>query len=186
MTVAANYPHKNLQVLPAVARHLTIRYPEFRFRFVITVDQTAFTDVELDGVRESFMFLGPVPLQQCPWLYAQSDIMMLPTLLECFSASYAEAMVMRVPVVTSDLEFARGLCGSAAQYFDPASAEDIANVVHSVGTDDRLRQQLVEAGTQQLAKFDTPESRAEKYLQILESEMNRAKTATKTVNGNQA
>ena len=44
--------------------------------------------------------VGGVDIRECPSLYEQCDFMFLPTLLECFSASYAEAMKMRRPILT--------------------------------------------------------------------------------------
>lgn len=38
----------------------------------------------------------------------------MPSLLECFTATYPEAMRMERPIVTTDLAFAQGLCGEAA------------------------------------------------------------------------
>ncbi|MEL6106336.1 MAG: glycosyltransferase [Planctomycetota bacterium] len=174
LTISADYPHKNLQVLPDVARELVQRFPAFKFRFVLTLDEGVFDSDTISGVENQFLFLGPVTLHQCPWLYSQADLMILPTLLECFSASYAEAMVMGVPIATSDLPFAHGLCGNAADYFDPSSSRAIADVIHSLASDERRRGQLVAAGRQQLQQFDTPTSRAEKYIRILESELRRA------------
>lgn len=173
LTIAADYPHKNLRILLQVAKRLLERFPELKFRFVLSIAESVFDAEELAGVADKFVFLGPVKLHQCPWLYSQSDVMILPTLLECFSASYAEAMVLGVPIATSDLAFARGLCGDAAKYFDPGNPDDIADAVVALARDDQLRRTLVEKGERRLSCFDTPESRATKYLRILESAIQR-------------
>ena len=75
-------------------------------------------------------------ITECPSLYEQADVMFQPTLLECFSATYPEAMKMQRPIVTTDIEFAHGLCGPAAHYYSPLSAEDAARAEGFVGTDD--------------------------------------------------
>ena len=62
---------------------------------------------------ERIEYLGKININQCPHLYVQSDAVFLPTLLECFSASYAEAMLMKKPIITSDLGFAH--CAAASQ-----------------------------------------------------------------------
>ena len=55
--------------------------------------------------------------------------MFLPTFLECFSASYAEAMLMKKPIITSNLGFAQNVCKDAAVYFDPCNPEDIIDKI---------------------------------------------------------
>ncbi len=49
----------------------------------------------------------------------------MPTLLECFSASYLEAMYMKKIIFTSDLPFAHTVCKDAAFYFAPHDVENI-------------------------------------------------------------
>ena len=73
-----------------------------------------------------------------PMCTAQSDAMLLPTMLECFSASYPEAMVMKKPVLTSDLSFARSICGNAAIYFNPFDPADIADKIIGLVNDKTL------------------------------------------------
>ena len=51
--------------------------------------------------------------------------MILPTLLESFSATYIEAMFHGKTILTSDLDFARDVCGEAAFYFDPLNPQSI-------------------------------------------------------------
>ena len=50
--------------------------------------------------------VGPIKSAECPSLYSECDIMFFSTLLECFSASYAEAMIMKKPIITTDMGFA--------------------------------------------------------------------------------
>lgn len=92
-----------------------------------------------------------------------------PSLLECFSAAYPEAMKMNVPILASDLSFARGICGDAACYFDPTSPESAGEAIYRLGEDEELRKRLITAGKEKLKQFDTAESRADKYLEILNS-----------------
>src|SRR5690606_33979234 len=115
LTISASYPHKNLDVIPSIIAYLKQYRSEFDFRFVLTVD-TSDLDIEDMMISDHIIFLGKTSIDQCPNLYRQSDFMFLPTLLECFSASYPEAMKMRVPILTSNLPFAKGICGDAAIY----------------------------------------------------------------------
>ena len=97
------------------------------------------------------------------------DALFLPTLLECFSASYPEAMLLKKPIVTSDLPFATTVCDNAALYFDPLDAEDIAKTLIKLVESSKIYNQLVERGKEQLRTFLTPQERAKKYLKICEN-----------------
>lgn len=78
-------------------------------------------------------------------------------------------MRMEVPIVTTDLEFARGLCGDAACYYSALDAEAAAEAIYKVATDEAYRLQLTANGRAQLKTFDNYEQRAEKLVGILES-----------------
>ncbi len=171
LTISANYPHKNLNILPNVISYLRNAYPEFKFRFVLTIEQHELGNLTEEH-KKHITFLGKVNVNECPYLYSQSDIMFLPTLLECFSASYPEAMKMEVPIITSDLSFARGICENAAYYVNPLSPQEIGEAILKVSVDKSLQKKLIESGKKQLKKFDTPKERAEKYLKILENAPN--------------
>jgi glycosyltransferase involved in cell wall biosynthesis len=168
LTVCANYPHKNLPIIIPTCKYLEERHPNFRFRFVLTVREEDLKGLD-ERARRHIVFLGPVKIDQVPHLYEQADIMLLPTLLECFSASYAEAMVMKKPILTTNLEFARGVCGQSALYYDATSPEALGEGIVRLATSRELCSQLVENGTNQLALFDTYEQRAEKLIQTVES-----------------
>ncbi len=166
LCVTANYPHKNLRIAIDVARILKELRPELKFRFVFTVSGKEFAVA--DDVKEHFELIGRVGIEECPSLYEQADVMFQPSLLECFSATYPEAMRMGVPIVTTDLEFARGLCGDAALYYSPESAEEAAHAIVRLLDDGDLRQSLITAGKDQLKRFDTSDVRAEKLVRLCE------------------
>ncbi len=168
LTITSTYPHKNIKIIKPVAEHLINKYPNFKFRFVVTID------IEIFGYSKNnlpawLLPIGKVKIYQCPDLYRQSDFMFLPTLLECFSASYPEAMKMQKPILTSDLPFAHGLCGDAAEYFNPISAEDIAEKIYILANDKEKQKKLIENGLKQLTTFDTYNQRTEKYLNIIKN-----------------
>lgn len=167
LTVTANYPHKNLPIIIKACHYLEENYPDLRFRFVLTIKEHDLPGID-DCARNHIVFLGPVSIAQVPVLYEKTDVMLLPTLLECFSASYAEAMVMKKPILTTDLNFAHGLCGDAAFYYSPVSYEALGESIVKLNNDNSLRQELIVKGESQLKKFDTFEQRAEKLVRLTE------------------
>lgn len=166
LTVSSTAVHKNLKIMVPVADYLEQKYPDFRFRFVMTCNGAPFELPE--RLIHHFVFVGKVDVSECPNLYEQADIMFMPTLMECFTATYPEAMRMGVPIVTTDLEFARGLCGDAACYYSAVDAKAAAETIYKVATDNNYAKKLINAGKEQLKKFDNYEQRAEKLVRILE------------------
>lgn len=168
LTVAANYVHKNLQIIIPATKWLEEHRPDLKFRFVLSIREDELKGID-DQVKRHVVFLGPVQIEQVPQLYEQADIMLLPTLLECFSASYAEAMVMKRPILTTDLNFARSLCGDSALYYEATSPEALGKSIVRLADDKELRHNLVSNGERQLLTFDTFDQRAKKLIQIIET-----------------
>ncbi len=167
LTVSSSYPHKNLEMAATVTRILEQRHPLFKFRFVFTIDRNQYK-VDISGIEEHFVFLGKVGVSECPSLYQQCDIVFQPTLMECFTATYPEAMRMEKPIITTDLEFAHSLCHDAACYFDAVDAESAAEAIYKVANEKDYAAQLVAYGKKQLRSYNNYEQRAEKLIKIIE------------------
>lgn len=166
LSVSTHYPHKNFEILIDAVKELRKRHPEFKVRFVLTFGESEMS-VPSD-IRDSFVFVGRVDVAECPSLYEQCDIMFMPTLLECFTATYPEAMRMGKPIVTTDLEFAKGLCGDAACYYSAIEPNAAAEAIYKVATNEEYAAKLVANGKKQLKMFDNYEQRADKLIKILE------------------
>jgi len=161
-----DYPHKNYKVLPKVAAYLRNKYPDFKFRFIVSLQEQELSVP--DNLKDCFVFVGNVSIQNLPSFYKQTDFMILPTLLECFSASWIDAMKCSVPVLTSDLPFAHGICGKAAVYFNPKDPEDIGEKIVSLARDSARQKELIEMGKEQLSLFNNNSTRTSIYLSYLE------------------
>lgn len=166
LSISSNYPHKNFFIIPDVVRSMRRLHPELNLRFVLTIDEKEM--LVDDDVKDSILFIGKVDVADCPNLYEQADVMFMPTLLECFTATYPEAMRMEVPIVTTDLEFARGLCSDAACYYCALDAKAAAEAIDKVATDESYRKLLVENGKKQLLTYDNYQKRSVKLIEILE------------------
>lgn len=167
LTVSNAYPHKNLEIAADISRVLIKTHPDFSFRFVFSIEREQYL-ADINGIEGHFVFLGKIEIAECPSLYEQCDIVFQPTLMECFTATYPEAMRMERPIVTTDLEFARGLCGDAACYYSAVDAEAAAEAIYKVATDKERSALLVANGKRQLKTYDNYEQRAYKLIGILE------------------
>lgn len=160
-------PHKNLSITLDAAKYLNLHYPSFKFQFVLTVQEKDFYAIP-DELKEHFLFTGGVRISEIPSLYSQCDLVIQPSLLECFTAAYPEAMKMEKPLIVPDLEFVKGLCANAAVYYSPLSGEDAAECIYKTAIDAELQKTLIENGKKQILSFDTYEQRAEKIIRLCE------------------
>ena len=164
LTITSDYPHKNLSILKKIVPILRAR--KIPCKFFITIDEKLFKQYR--SFKDYIVNLRAVSIEECPELYYYSDALFLPTFLECFSASYPEAMKMEKPILTSNLSFARDICGDAAEYFDPLSPYDIAEKIGNIIQNKERREFLVKKGKERLKMFETSNSRATKFLEICE------------------
>jgi glycosyltransferase involved in cell wall biosynthesis len=168
LTIAANYPHKNLKIIPEVIEYLQSAHPDMKYRFVMTLKGNEFGKLS-ESVKRHIHFVGFVTINQCPYMYEQSDVMFMPSLLECFSACYAEAMRMGKAILVPRLGFAEGLCKKAALYYDPIDVKSLGETMYQLYADEKLYNQLVKNGYEQIKSFETYETRAAKLLSIVEN-----------------
>ena len=166
LSISSPTSHKNFPITIDIIRVMHQMHPDFKVRFILTFNSDKLQVPE--DMKENFVFVGEVDVSECPHLYEQADIMFMPSLLECFTATYPEAMRMEIPIVTTDLEFARGLCGDAAFYYSCIDAEAAAKAIYKVATDKKLAALLVEKGRKQLLIYDSYVQRADKLVKILE------------------
>jgi len=169
ITLSSFTKHKNLTILNEVIPLLAEKIKSFNVKFVITIDEKLFKKHFNETSREHIYNIGKIDISKCPQIYYESDAMFLPTLMECFSASYAESMKMEKPIITSNLSFARAVCDNAALYVDPLNPNEIAARISDLVHNRELQEDLKVKGKLQLLKFDTSESRAKKYLEICKS-----------------
>lgn len=166
LALCTYHVHKNLEILNEVIPKLNEKLCGKKITFVLTIDQENFSTKFTQEAKRSIINIGRIDVAKCPQLYAECDALFLPTLLECFSANYPEAMIMKKPILTSDLSFATTVCGDAARYFNPIDAEDAAVKILQLCETPELREELIRNGLQQLKKFPTSGQRAERYLSI--------------------
>ncbi len=167
---AAPYKHKNLRVLPAIAAAFAKLEPAREFEIVVTLPegpdwQALQVQAEKLGIGPRFVNIGPVPIVQGPAAFRSCDLLLLPTLLETFSGTYPESMAMGLPIVTSDLDFARDTCQDAALYYPPQDTMAAAKQLQKLLADRGLWEGLINAGKRRLRDFPTPAQRKEMYFQ---------------------
>jgi glycosyltransferase involved in cell wall biosynthesis len=160
LTVSRYYPHKNLEavvdalesfeyLIPGVEWWHTVEHSHglgaMRLLWRISNGESG------RRIRK----LGEVPQSELPEIYSQASAVILPTLMESFSGVYPEAMFFGKPILTSDRDFAREVCGPAALYFNPRNPLEIAEAIARLRNSPELAEALVANGRQRLTKISS-------------------------------
>lgn len=170
VTISANYPHKNLKIIKSVIEEAQRR--SLKLRFTLTIPKEDYNQL-FTGLEDYVETLGPIPANQCPEVYNNGNALFLPTILECFTASYPEAMKMERPILTSNLGFAKAICKDAALYFNPLDPKDICDKIEELMVSPDLRNDLVAKGKKRVTEFLSQEERANKYIECIETIVNQ-------------
>lgn len=162
LSISHDYPHKNMVVIYSLLKLL----PE-NYKFITTLPPS-FSESLSHSDKQRVITLGRVNTNQCPPLYQKCDAMFLPTLLECFSASYLEAMHMKTTIITSDRGFSRSVCGDYAYYFDPLDYNSIKDAILTVSLlDIDKKKELLSEAYKHGSGFPSAEQRAKEYIKLL-------------------
>lgn len=167
------YSHKNLEVFLPLAKK--IKDMSLPYCFVVTIGQKQhklakeFIDnIKKEKLQNIIINVGPVKMDNVPSLYSQTDALLMPTLLESFSGTYVEAMYHQKTILTSDLDFARDVCGEAAFYFDPLDENSILSSINQAVTDIDKKMSKIEEGNRKIKQLLTWEQVFEKYQELLD------------------
>lgn len=130
------------------------------------------------GVDDLIQNLGYVKDELMAPLYAASCGVLLPTFFGPTNIPILEAWGLGRPVLSSDLRGIREQCGDAAILVDPTSVAAIADGIHSLWCDERLRGELIAAGTRRLALYGRLEYNA-RLAALVEDAGRRVQGATR-------
>lgn len=167
------YTHKNLEVLIPLAENIKNKNTQFKILINLDATQHPKAAALLDLIQQKklgdvIFNLGIVSQQDLAMVYKQADGFILPTLLESFGIIYREAMILGIPIFTSDLDFAHNACGNAAFYFDPLDYKSIYDTITNAYADPMLIQNKIDAGKKQAPDFLSWKEITRKYIEIIE------------------
>src|SRR6185312_5899850 len=103
-------------------------------------------------------FTGAIDFDQVPKYFHELDVLVLPTettkrIREQFGRVLVEAMASGVPVIGSTCGAIPEVIGDAGLVFRERDAEDLANALTKILTDDQLREQLIAAGSNRVGEY---------------------------------
>jgi alpha-1,3-rhamnosyl/mannosyltransferase len=117
------------------------------------------------GLESRVSWLGRVPDEEMPALYASADAVVYPSLGEGFGVPPLEGMATGTPVVAARAGSLPEVLGDAALLVDPTDARALADGIEAVLSREDVRRRLVDAGRRHARRY-TWERCAERTLQV--------------------
>jgi len=154
---ANTWPHKNhLTLLQA----LVILRERYRMRPLLVCTgaskeshEELLRFVATHHLEKQVRFLGYLPLEELPILYANAMLMTYPSLFEGFGMPILEAMWSGAPVIASNVTSIPEVAGEAALLLPPKAPESWAEHIYLLATRSDLRNELRQRGFRQARKF---------------------------------
>ncbi|MEO0071223.1 MAG: glycosyltransferase family 1 protein [candidate division WOR-3 bacterium] len=112
------------------------------------------------GLAERVRFLGYVPQELLPGLYALAQVVVFPSLYEGFGMPVLESMASGVPAIVSGFSSLPEVGGDAAIVLKVADGEEIAEALRRLLSDNALYEELRSRGLARAKQFSWKESAA--------------------------
>lgn len=169
--ISRAYPHKNLDILLDVAENLK-KITKSKFEFYVTLTDNEWANFS-PGFRSEIKNLGAINVAQCPTFYQSMDGVIFTSLMECFSATPLEAMIMRRPLFASDRDFVRDCCADHAIYINPLDPIDIAKKINDWFSfqSKENQAQRIEQAYKHVASLPNSRDRAISYINIIKKQL---------------
>jgi glycosyltransferase involved in cell wall biosynthesis len=156
LMVSARDRRKNFS--RAVQAFLSLNLEDVKL-YIIGDSGTVFKEKGMiDFHHPSVKLLGRVSDENLSLYYRHASLFVYPSLYEGFGLPPIEAMAHGCPVLTSDIESLREVCGDAAHYCNPEDTSSIAREMEMLLTDETLRTRLIEAGYRQIKNYSWKQS----------------------------
>lgn len=172
LILAGTDPHKNLwrlfEALPLIADEA------LDVRFAVSITRNAFLaamgpsdPAKAQLVDKYFEFLGPLPPDRLQEAYNMATVVLNIADLESFSNNYMEAWLTGRPLLASDRDFARAICGGSAIYVEPHDIVSLVAGIRQFAQSQPDTVAMVAEGRDRLKRLPTIEHRTSQILAIL-------------------
>jgi len=167
------YSHKNLEIFLPLAKK--IKKMSLPYCIITTIAPTQhkrakefLNNVKNEKLDDIILNIGPVTMANVPSLYSQCDALLMPTLLETYGLPYVEAMYHQKTIFTSNLDFAKDVCGEAAFYFDPLDVNSILSSIKFAFKNNNIRIKKIKEGKEKLGRLLNCKQVFERYQELLD------------------
>lgn len=168
-------PHKGFEVLFEALYKLKRKNYKFVLYTTIEYKDWPFVvgkyeaQVKQLGIEENVIFTGRIQQDQMDQFYKYCDLMVYPSLCESFGFSMVEAIGYGLPIVASDTEVNKEICGEAAIYYSARNPEAAAQSI-LIGISAKVREDLKEKAKNRISSIDWSWARyVNEFLKIIEN-----------------
>lgn len=169
--IGAIEPRKNIDGLIEAFVHWKKIHHEHakNFSLILAGPKGYRADALLRGMlgRDDIQYLGYIPAEDKPGLYAGASLLVYPSFYEGFGFPVLEAFALGTPVVTSNHSSLPDLANGAAYLVNPYTVAEIAEGFERLTVDIALRDRFIVAGRERAKAFDWNAS-ARQVIRIFE------------------
>lgn len=124
-------------------------------------------EIEKLGLCDRVIIKSNVTSEDLPAIYQGASCFVFSSLSEGFGLPNMEAMASGTPVISSNATALPEICGDAAAFFDPNSADDLAEKLKEVLSNEKFRDELIQKGYARVKNFSW-EKTAKETLEVFE------------------
>lgn len=150
-------PRKNIDNLVLAYQNFRHQHPECRTKLVLIGGESrlfAQTKLRISDYTDDIILKGFVSEEDLRKYYREATLVAYPSLYEGFGLPPLEAMASGTPVVTSLTSSLPEVVGTAAIKINPHDAEQIAESIATVVTDQALQRRLTALGLEHVRIFN--------------------------------
>jgi glycosyltransferase involved in cell wall biosynthesis len=156
--VGTREPRKNLSVLLEAYRNLKEQV------FLVLAGPSGWGP-ERNDLAEGVIVTDYLSKTDLRVLYQRAAAVVSPSLEEGFGLPLVEGMASEIPVIASRIPASQEVCNNSCVYFDPENAEELAETIRNVLSDQQLRETMITKGKERVKKFSWKET-AKKTLDL--------------------
>jgi len=156
LSVGSLQPRKNIRLLMDAWHTLK---DDFRDSWLVIAGESGhvFRNIKFFG-DERIRFMNYVNETDLPGLYAQAELLVLPSFDEGFGLPVIEAMACGTPIIASDGGALPEVVGDAGLIFELAKPNELIETIRKCLSDNHLRISLIEKGLARAKKFSWQKS----------------------------
>ena len=106
------------------------------------------------GIEDKVIFTGFIPTNHMPIFYNSALMLVYPSFYEGFGLPPIEAMACGTPVISSNLTSIPEVVDNATMFVNPEDISDISQSIVKLATDSNFKNNLIQKGFNQSAKFN--------------------------------
>jgi glycosyltransferase involved in cell wall biosynthesis len=127
---AKYYPNKNHILLLPIAEFIYIN--KLNISIFITISNKDYDNLLINHIhyKNIVINLNEIEYSSINYFYRKMSFLFFPSSSESYGMPYVEAIISRLPIITTDYPFSREICEDAAYYFNENSIPSLLNVIN--------------------------------------------------------